>query len=330
MLRHTAALPPGSLELFTHPDVLRELEGTTYKILVGLAQHGQPSDHATWVVRARRDALAHALNISLPTLRKHLDTLEESGWVHLDAPVGRGHKLGKDTAPIWLLWTAPIMSDGAPWTPPPPGRVTSESSLRVKGLQVKKLPINNVPMHTAESPHETPATAQHTVTPLHAYQEIDPSKQAHGTNLSPTRLLNNAPCPPGLNDKLTALGFHGNLTLPTTEVPVATEDLHDLVHWLLHDRARAIASGKDFNAPGVLANALKSPARLHELMAAAGVQGYLARYRAAGSNRDKSQRPPWCGECEERTRMREHPDSGLPYRCPTCHPLAAPLPQQAL
>lgn len=30
-------------------------------------------------------------------------------------------------------------------------------------------------------------------------------------------------------------------------------------------------------------------------------------------------RPAWCGECDEHTRLREKPDSGLPYRC-HCHP----------
>jgi hypothetical protein len=32
------------------------------------------------------------------------------------------------------------------------------------------------------------------------------------------------------------------------------------------------------------------------------------------------EKPPWCGECDQRTRMREKPDTGLPYRCPDCHP----------
>jgi len=323
VLRHTAALPPGSLELFTRPDILRDLEGTTYKVLVGVAQHAEPSDQATWVVRIGRDALADALGVSLPTLRKHLEALEERGWLRLGEAIGRGHKRGKDTGPIWLLWTAPIMADGAPWTPPPRGRVTSERSLPVNPLPIKNLPVKNVPLYAVESPHETTAGADHTVAHLHAYQETTPHKHATTASLPPARLLNGSPCPPGLDDKLTALGFHGNLTLPATDVPVETEDLHDLVEWLLADRARAIASGKDFNAAGVLANRVKTPGGLHELMASAGVRGYLARYRAAASSQEHSTRPSWCGECEERTRMREHPESGLPYRCPTCHPLNA-------
>lgn len=35
--------------------------------------------------------------------------------------------------------------------------------------------------------------------------------------------------------------------------------------------------------------------------------------------------PPWCGECDERTRQREAPDYGgnpAVMRCPSCHPLA--------
>lgn len=35
----------------------------------------------------------------------------------------------------------------------------------------------------------------------------------------------------------------------------------------------------------------------------------------------KSDRPAWCGECDEHTRQREN-DEGLPYRCPKCNPRA--------
>jgi hypothetical protein len=31
--------------------------------------------------------------------------------------------------------------------------------------------------------------------------------------------------------------------------------------------------------------------------------------------------PPWCGKCDERTRIREL-DDGRPARCPVCHPIA--------
>ena len=33
-------------------------------------------------------------------------------------------------------------------------------------------------------------------------------------------------------------------------------------------------------------------------------------------------RPPWCGECDERTRRREDAHGGDAGRCPACHPLA--------
>jgi hypothetical protein len=34
-------------------------------------------------------------------------------------------------------------------------------------------------------------------------------------------------------------------------------------------------------------------------------------------------RPPWCGECDERTRRGERDDGADAGRCPACHPLAA-------
>src|SRR5205085_7513691 len=41
-----------------------------------------------------------------------------------------------------------------------------------------------------------------------------------------------------------------------------------------------------------------------------------------------SRKPPWCGECDERTRLRDvpNPEGSLDHptltRCPSCHPLA--------
>ncbi len=34
-------------------------------------------------------------------------------------------------------------------------------------------------------------------------------------------------------------------------------------------------------------------------------------------------RPPWCGECDQRTRRREDADGADAGRCPVCHPLAS-------
>jgi hypothetical protein len=36
----------------------------------------------------------------------------------------------------------------------------------------------------------------------------------------------------------------------------------------------------------------------------------------------RSSRPPWCGQCDERTRRREDADGADTGRCPACHPLA--------
>lgn len=35
---------------------------------------------------------------------------------------------------------------------------------------------------------------------------------------------------------------------------------------------------------------------------------------------ERTRRDPWCGECDERTRLRDY-DTLLPSRCPNCHPL---------
>src|SRR5690606_26987218 len=37
----------------------------------------------------------------------------------------------------------------------------------------------------------------------------------------------------------------------------------------------------------------------------------------------KRTRPPWCGHCDERTRLRESDHDHRLYRCPDCHPRMA-------
>lgn len=44
----------------------------------------------------------------------------------------------------------------------------------------------------------------------------------------------------------------------------------------------------------------------------------LANLRVEAPATPKSM--PWCGECDEKNRWREHPDSGQPFKCPECHP----------
>jgi hypothetical protein len=40
------------------------------------------------------------------------------------------------------------------------------------------------------------------------------------------------------------------------------------------------------------------------------------------------ERPPWCGECDEHTRLRENA-AGDPVRCPDCHPRCVAAPPAA-
>jgi hypothetical protein len=40
----------------------------------------------------------------------------------------------------------------------------------------------------------------------------------------------------------------------------------------------------------------------------------------------KRSRPPWCGHCDERTRLRESAHDDRLYRCPDCHPRTTPKP----
>jgi hypothetical protein len=42
--------------------------------------------------------------------------------------------------------------------------------------------------------------------------------------------------------------------------------------------------------------------------------------------RPRPARPQWCGQCDERTRLRELAHDDRVYRCPDCHPQATPKP----
>lgn len=58
--------------------------------------------------------------------------------------------------------------------------------------------------------------------------------------------------------------------------------------------------------------------RVRTAVARAKDLGRPPRATASGTSK-----PPWCGQCEQSTRILEHPDSGLPLgRCPRCHPTA--------
>ncbi len=42
-----------------------------------------------------------------------------------------------------------------------------------------------------------------------------------------------------------------------------------------------------------------------------------------GDSRATTSRRPWCGQCEQRTRLLDEPDGSV-RRCPSCHPLTEP------
>ncbi|MQA14923.1 MAG: hypothetical protein GEV09_12325 [Pseudonocardiaceae bacterium] len=78
---------------------------------------------------------------------------------------------------------------------------------------------------------------------------------------------------------------------------------------------RALAAGW---SPAALAELLR--ANPHGVRSAAAVlESRLADLPPVEAS--EPARPAWCGGCDEPTRHRET-DTGAPYRCPTCHPLA--------
>lgn len=317
MLRRTASLPPGTFEILTDPDLLREMDGNPLKVLLGVAQHARPSDEAAWVVRMSQDELAAALGMTAKTLRGHVSWLCERGWLLVQ-------KAARPSDPdsVWLLWTAPVTGDGSPWRP---GR-HSETDIRDGNFSPGNdyrgnfSPSNSFPAPEPSQSHGLREIAPEDLPDLHAYLETKHSKNAGAVESA--RLLDDQPCPPDLDRMLSTLGFHGNVRLPAgMTVQVTVEDLHAVVAWLISDQAKAAARGKRFNAAGVLANRLKSASGLHEALVSAAAEAYLARYRAATAERDT--RPLWCGVCDERSRLREKPESGVPFRCPDCHPSLA-------
>lgn len=324
----TSSMPPGIIEIVSDPDLLNNLGAGTFGVLIGLCQQAQASEYGVWAVPshlAGKGRLAQSLSMSKPTLNAHLSKIEAFGYIFVEPPPAARRS---DAGRIWLLWTAPMSADGNPWRPPG-SRMNSYSQgveiLTARNLPSNTLPARNHPNDATLTPHKpalAPAQNLHT---LHASPNDSINTHALGAETSPRapgRLLDDQPCPPPLDEALDSLGFNGNLRVPpqwSDDNPIDPRPdilLEDWMAVVLHLRKER---DRLKSAPAVLGGALKSTPKLHNLLKDAS-PGYVTRCQALRAA--ASARPAWCGNCDERTRLREGPE-GAPYRCPTCHPLAA-------
>jgi hypothetical protein len=113
---------------------------------------------------------------------------------------------------------------------------------------------------------------------------------------------------------------HGN---PTRERVLAEREMKQKrqQRWLektrnISSEQRRVSRRVDRPSHEASRDGLKDDALPPSLTGRKGAPARAARYGAGGAPR----RPPWCGRCDENTRM-TGVDGDSPGRCPSCHPL---------
>lgn len=207
-----------------------------------------------------------------------------------------------------------------------------------------------------ESPSETPKTP--------ALDPVDdpPEPSPAGDNLTPGQVVTGDNLSPLRGDRLSPQGCHSHVTPGVTqpchpnhhvtvldppppasptvehrgggggETDEATNGAQRVLEnlgadWRIGERSAArlepavrsaLASG--WTAPDLTAELGKSPNGVRSPYAV-----LAARLRdLPPAPPPRPQRPTWCGDCHEPTRMREGSD-GAPFRCPACHPSGSHL-----
>ena len=73
----------------------------------------------------------------------------------------------------------------------------------------------------------------------------------------------------------------------------------------------------------ISSNQVARPLGFFKAISDSDVRYHLTEYRHVGAARPAPNRPVWCGNCDEATRMIETDGGRSAARCPACHPLAA-------
>jgi hypothetical protein len=136
-----------------------------------------------------------------------------------------------------------------------------------------------------------------------------------GPDAEPFQAGKTGPVPPGnRSDPGTETGPHAGPQLIQSSTGLSPGDLlagplpdispderEDLAAWIIEQ------------------NAVRNPRAYLPTLSADDLRGHLADLRQQVRNRPGSAGPPWCGNCDPQTRMREQEPDGRPYRCPECH-----------
>lgn len=259
--------------------------GTELLMLLAIADHADDRGRNAWPSRA---TLARKTRLDERTVRRVTKRLEDSGQVVVERGSGRSHS---------NLYTI-VMTPAQPVDNP-----IESGEEREADYPPGDSPRGNVPSERGPPCPERRVTAP-----------PEPSRTAQEPSSSPTSDRAFTSTGDFANDDggidhraikvLSRLGPHWSLTSKQRHM-LSRPAAHALQRGWSIDNLAAYLSA---NPEGVRSPAAVLSARLNNLPDPP--QG------AANG----TQRPAWCGQCDEPTRHLELPD-GRPTRCPDCHPL---------
>jgi hypothetical protein len=231
------------------------------------------------------DLIAHETGISPRTIAKARGELVAADWLDFARGDGRGHVSGYRTR-------LPSVPKGSKNAATFKGRKNAATFPAAKGGKPAPVKVANGPDKGGTRNPAASANANRALKEL----ALKPSA-AHARETS-RRLHNRDP-------RLVLLGLDETVTDAEAEAIAA-----------------ALEADPDVRDPFayLLAISAAGPQQIGEFL------GRMRRQLAADEpSAERPAKPPWCGECDERTRLAELPDGGM-TRCIRCHPLAQTRP----
>jgi hypothetical protein len=331
MARHEiTAVPPGFAELAADGPLAAQLGVTLWGALMRLCQVGDWASDlpGAWATHQGLDELSAELGCAVPTLRRWLRDLQ-AARVIVTVPANRALGIAYERHVIACIPGLTVPAGRGP----KPSRARSASPspeigsdtfvhehfVQEENVQERKI-LSPVGFHEENPPSGSNSCAglvvvdkerllknkQHTPTqcaPTPAGTPTDKTPSPTGTPRAPGRRYGTELAPSWLDKALREIGYIGDISAEVSEVTDAAAFM------------RLVESVR--STPGN-----RSPAAVLGGILKRGPDAVSAAIRAIPGTRGTAPaRPDWCGHCDATTRQRTN-DAGLPYRCPTCHPLA--------
>ena len=306
-------------------------------VLVGLANHAGPDGTGAFPSVA---TLVRYTGLSERTVRTCLDRLEAAGTIGpCDPDIVAARIKRADRRPQGWDLNLRQVRDDLEEAEPATGRTSARQVLLTGRLRRvhQDRGCGVQPPHPAAGPVDDRARG---VQPVHLAAGTGCSRRPDGVQAARERGAAAAP-EPYEEPPAEPSAFPARLA----EVLPGDHDLPgggrmDEFFDALGDAWRLTAAQRGRLGPAVAA-ALRAGWAPAELAAATGanIAGVRSRYAVLAARLSAAElpepprtvspppRPPWCGDCDQRTRRREAADGADAGRCPACHPLAGTAPR---